>query len=293
MFYDVFLSFRGIDTRLTFADHLYKALKGAGFCTFRDNEEIDRGEEIELEIKKAIPQSRSSVVVFSENFASSGWCLDELVMIMERRRTSNHVVIPVFYHVDPSDVRHQKGSFKKALDRHEQRFKGGKMGCKDWMEWMIGWSFGKAFGRHAERFKADKKACEDKWMERMKGWREALTQAADLGGMVLENQADGYEAKFIQDIVQVLQGKVSRTPLNIPGYLIGIDNKVNSISSWLHNGPSDVGIMSIWGSGGVGKTTIAKRVFDLNLKSFDAGSFQSDIAKLLRNLIVYFVYNSN
>ncbi|KAK2986980.1 hypothetical protein RJ640_024878, partial [Escallonia rubra] len=198
----------GIDTRRTFTDHLYTALVGAGFCTFRDNEEIDRGEEIELEIKKSIPRSRSSVVVFSENYASSRWCLDELVMIMERRRTSKHMVLPVFYHVDPSDVRHQQRSFGEALAGHEE-----------------------------------------------------------------------YEAKFIQDVVQVLQGKVSRTLLNIPGYLIGIDNKVNSISSWLHNGPSDVGIMAIWGMGGIGKTTIAKRVFNLNLGSFDAGSFLSDIAK--------------
>ncbi|KAK2986986.1 hypothetical protein RJ640_024884 [Escallonia rubra] len=272
----------GIDTRLTFTDHLYTALVGAGFCTFRDNEEIARGEKIELEIKKAIPESRSSVVVFSENYASSGWCLDELVMIMERRRTSNHVVIAVFYHVDPSDVRHQKGSFKKALDEHEQRFKAGKTGFKDWMEWMIGWSSEKAFGRHAERFKADKKACEEKWMERMKGWREALTQAADLGGMVLENQADGHEGKFIQKIVQVLDGKLSRTHLSIPKYLVGIDYQVKSISSWLRNGPSDVGIMSLWGIGGIGKTTIAKRAFNLNLGSFDAGSFLSDIAQTFR-----------
>ncbi|KAK2985532.1 hypothetical protein RJ640_015857 [Escallonia rubra] len=133
--YDVFLSFRGIDTRLTFADHLYTALKGAGFCTFRDEEEIDRGEEIELEIKKEIPRSRSSVVVFSDNYASSGWCLDELVMIMERRRTSKHVVLPVFYHVNPTDVRYQKGSFENAFARHDERFEAGKMGFEDeWME---------------------------------------------------------------------------------------------------------------------------------------------------------------
>ncbi|KAK2985531.1 hypothetical protein RJ640_015856, partial [Escallonia rubra] len=96
--------------------------------------------------------------------------------------------------------------------------------------------------------------------------------------MVVENQADGYEAKFIEKIVQMLEGKLSRTHLNIPGYLVGIDNQVNSISSWLHNAPSDVGIMSIWGIGGIGKTTIAKRVFNLNLGSFDAGCFLSDIA---------------
>ncbi|KAK2980704.1 hypothetical protein RJ640_002273 [Escallonia rubra] len=240
----------GKDTRWTFTDHLYTALVGAGFRTFRDNEEIGRGEEIELEIKKSIPGSRSSVVVFSENYASSRWCLDELVMIMERRRTSKHMVLPVFYHVDPSDVRHQTGSFGKALAGHEERFKAGKRGF------------------------------EEEWMKRRKGWTEALKEAADLAGNVLE--AKGYETKFIQDIVEVLEVKLSRTHLSIPGYLVGIDNQVNSISSWLHNGPSDVGIMSIWGMGGIGKTTIAKRVFNLNLGSFDAGSFLSDFAQTFK-----------
>ncbi|KAK2971715.1 hypothetical protein RJ640_004009 [Escallonia rubra] len=245
---------RGIDTRLTFTDHLYTALEGVNLCTFRDEEEIDRGEEIELQIKKAIPRSRSSVVVFSENYASSRWCLDELVLIMERRRTSNHVVIAVFYHVDPSDVRYQKGSFEKAFARHEQRFKAGKTGCKK------------------------------DWTERMQGWREALKEAADLSGWILENQADGHEAKFIQKIVEELDGKIPRFRLSIPEYLVGIDDQVQRISLWLQNGPPDVGILSIWGIGGIGKTTIAKRVFNLNLGNFDAGSFLPDIAQTFKEL---------
>ncbi|KAK2993646.1 hypothetical protein RJ640_019286 [Escallonia rubra] len=248
-------------------------LIGVGFCTFRDNEEIARGEEIELEIKKAMPRSRSSVVVFSENYASSKWCLDELVMIMECRRTSNHVVIAVFYHVDPSDVRHQKESFKKALDRHEQRFKAGKMVIKkDWKEWIKGWSFGTAFARHEESFMAGKMGFEE-WMERMEGWREALKEAAWLGAMVWRTKLK---------IVKVIEGKLPRTHLSIPQFLVGIDYQVESITLWLQNGSSDVGIMSIWGSGGVGKTTIAKRVFNLNVGSFDTGSFLSDIARTFK-----------
>ncbi|KAK2978161.1 hypothetical protein RJ640_016175, partial [Escallonia rubra] len=239
----------GIDTRFTFTDHLYTALVGAGWNTFRDEEEIDRGEEIELELKKAIPDSRCSVVVFSENYASSVWCLDELVMIMERRRTSNHVVIPVFYHVDPSVVRYQQGSFGKALATQE------------------------------ERFKARKRGSEDDWRERTKGWREALKNAAGLGGLDLKNQADRYESKFIQKIVEDVDSKLPHTHLSIPQYLVGIDYQLESISSWLKNGPSDIGIMAIWGTAGIGKTTIAKRVFDLNLGSFDAGSFLENVTK--------------
>ncbi|GKB16286.1 Toll/interleukin-1 receptor-like protein, partial [Tanacetum coccineum] len=109
--YDVFLSFRGEDTRHSFTDHLFHALVRAGIHTFRDNDEIDRGRELKPEIERAIIESRASVVVFSENYASSSWCLDELLLILEQRRNFNHFVLPVFYHVDPSDVRNQRGSF--------------------------------------------------------------------------------------------------------------------------------------------------------------------------------------
>jgi hypothetical protein len=93
----VFLSFRGEDTRRKFTDHLYTALVQAGIHTFRDDDEIQRGHNIELEIQKAIQQSKISIIVFSIDYARSRWCLDELVMIMERKRTTNSIVLPVFY----------------------------------------------------------------------------------------------------------------------------------------------------------------------------------------------------
>uniref|UniRef100_A0A2N9FN27 ADP-ribosyl cyclase/cyclic ADP-ribose hydrolase n=1 Tax=Fagus sylvatica TaxID=28930 RepID=A0A2N9FN27_FAGSY len=84
--YDVFLSFRGQDTRNNFTDHLYKALNDRGIVTFRDDEELERGESISFELLRAIEESKISVIVFSRNYASSSWCLDELVKIMECRR---------------------------------------------------------------------------------------------------------------------------------------------------------------------------------------------------------------
>ncbi|KAK2966176.1 hypothetical protein RJ640_008742 [Escallonia rubra] len=65
------------------------------------------------------------------------------------------------------------------------------------------------------------------------------------------------KAKFMQKIVEDLDGKIPRFRLSIPRYLVGIDDQVQRISSWLQDGPPDVGILSIWGIGGIGKTTIA------------------------------------
>ncbi|KAL7205660.1 hypothetical protein ACSBR2_018562 [Camellia fascicularis] len=116
--YHVFLSFRGQDTRKAFTDHLYTSLVQAGFRTFKDDDDIERGENIKLELHKAIRVSRISVVVFSKEYASSRWCLDELLMILECKRTSKHMVLPVFYDVDPSQVKNQTGGFAEAFARH-------------------------------------------------------------------------------------------------------------------------------------------------------------------------------
>jgi hypothetical protein len=56
--YDVFLSFRGADTRKKFTDHLFTALQGAGIRTFRDRDEIEGGEHIGFKITKAIQESK-------------------------------------------------------------------------------------------------------------------------------------------------------------------------------------------------------------------------------------------
>ena len=119
--HDVFLSFRGEDTGFTFTDHLYKALVGRGIRTFRDNQ-LRIGEAIALELLKAIEESRFSIIVFSENYARSTWCLDELVKIMECK-DMGHAVFPIFYHVEPSEVRKQSGRFGEAFAGYEENWK--------------------------------------------------------------------------------------------------------------------------------------------------------------------------
>ncbi|XP_060671071.1 disease resistance protein RPV1-like [Ziziphus jujuba] len=115
----VFLSFRGIDTRDNFTGHLYRALQQKGIQTFIDNEELRRGEEISPSLIKAIRGSKISIIIFSENYASSSWCLDELVEILECRELLGQLVWPVFFYVDPSDVRNHRGSFGVALAQYE------------------------------------------------------------------------------------------------------------------------------------------------------------------------------
>ncbi|KAJ0763459.1 putative TIR domain, P-loop containing nucleoside triphosphate hydrolase [Helianthus annuus] len=121
--HEVFLSFRGEDTRKNFVDHLYEDLVQQGIHTYKDDETLPRGESIGPTLLKAIQESRIALVVFSPNYADSSWCLDELAHIMECVDTNGQIVIPIFYHVDPSDVRNQKGKYRKAFSKHEKKNK--------------------------------------------------------------------------------------------------------------------------------------------------------------------------
>ncbi|MCI11670.1 resistance protein [Trifolium medium] len=117
--YDVFLSFRGEDTRHDFIGNLWKALQDRGINTFIDDEELRKGEEITPSLIKAIEDSNMAIIVLSKNYASSSFCLQELYTILDCIKDKGRCVWPVFYEVDPSDVRKLKRSYGEAMVEHE------------------------------------------------------------------------------------------------------------------------------------------------------------------------------
>ncbi|XP_050373497.1 disease resistance protein RPV1-like [Argentina anserina] len=236
--YEVFLSFRGEDTRYGFTDHLHSALYEKGIKTFIDDE-LRRGEEISSALVKAIEESRVSVVVFSQNYASSRWCLDELVKILECRKSKGQEVRSVFYKVDPSDVRYQRGAFGKAfakLDQHKHK-------------------------------------------DSMEKWKAALTEAADLSGWPYK---DGeYEAKFIKKIVGELSARVVNPSceLHVATHPVGLGSCTKYVIQLLQLTKENVNVrmVGIWGPGGIGKTTIAKNVFNSIRHEFEGSCFLEDV----------------
>ncbi|XP_050254802.1 disease resistance protein Roq1-like [Quercus robur] len=130
--YHVFLSFKGEDTRKSFTDHLYAALKQKGIFTFKDDEKLERGKLISLELSKAIEESMFAIVILSKNYVSSTWCLDELVKIVECKEKMGLIILPIFYDVDPSDVRKQTKIYAQAFVEHEKSFKENMKKVHKW-----------------------------------------------------------------------------------------------------------------------------------------------------------------
>ncbi|KAL3016970.1 hypothetical protein AAZX31_06G246500 [Glycine max] len=166
--YDVFVSFRGLDTRNNFAALLLQALHRNGIDAFNDNVHVMKGEFIESELYKAIDGSRNFIVVFSRNYASSTWCLRELAWICKNIETSTRRILPIFYVVDPLKVQKQSGCYEKAFMNHEERFRGAK-----------------------ER--------EQVWR-----WRKALKQVSHLPCMHIQNELHHLQQAEIEEILQAI-----------------------------------------------------------------------------------------
>ncbi|KAK3424546.1 hypothetical protein EUGRSUZ_F01321, partial [Eucalyptus grandis] len=134
--YDVFLSFRGEDTRKNFVDHLNYHLQRKGIVAFKDDHDRNllRGKHIKPEILGAIEKSKYVLLIFSENYPSSTWCLEEVAKAVECKDVNEGSVIPIFYKVNPSDIRKLRGNFGRGFAETEEAYSSNKRDIKRWKD---------------------------------------------------------------------------------------------------------------------------------------------------------------
>ncbi|KAL1217633.1 Toll/interleukin-1 receptor-like protein [Cardamine amara subsp. amara] len=240
--FDVFLNFRGIDTRRNLISFLYRDLLRRKIRTFKDDKELESGQKFSPELIRAIEGSKFAVVVVSVNYAASPWCLDELVKIMELENKDLIKVFPIFYGVDPSDVRRQIGKVAEQFKKHEGR--------------------------------------EDQDLEKVLSWRQALTNLANISGDCSLKWED--DSKMVDEITERISKELKiAKPRRGGSKLVGIDAHMKAIRRKLNlKSKESVRVFGIWARGGNGRSALAKFVYENISQNFESHCFLESVKRI-------------
>ncbi|CAN1245505.1 Disease resistance protein L6 [Linum grandiflorum] len=226
--YEVFLSFRGPDVRESFADCLYSYLVRSKIRTFRDEEELRKGESIGPSLVQAITESKIYIPILTKSYAASKWCLQELAkMVQCWKQGEGHIILPIFYLMNPRDVRHQAGLYEEAFEEHSKKHDP----------------------------------------ETVQEWRTALQEVGQMKGWHV-TESDG-ELHLRSNYTLVTEE------------LVGIGCHVQEVMRLLNLDSGVVKVVGIHGIGGMGKTTIAKAVYDSICTGFNRCCFLENVREML------------
>ncbi|KAI9104416.1 hypothetical protein K1719_022988 [Acacia pycnantha] len=241
----------------------------------------------------------------------SSWCLQELEKIMECYRINYQEVFPIFYDVQPFEVRKQQNAFGKAWEKLIMTFpiSNGRKVANSLKKALIeaanlsGWDMQNYRAAdvlthkrllHLARDPANRLAIEVHQVQIVLHWhiidKRSFPLEMPSHPKLWKGSYTKWERYTVEDAYEIVKERKMKLapkigPLDdivktitmrldndkymfVAHHPVGLESRVHDIIQLLSSESNEIIIIGIWGMGGMGKTTMAKAIYNEMGQSF-------------------------